>query len=300
MAGQPLTKDQVTYYDKNIMRVLRDEVIGRLLIPLAPGSPYGFGVQKLEYRKLTDMSPAQISMTMGENVDLVGLIDDDISIPIIHKEFQIPRRTLASSKRLGIPLDTAAGETAGELLGQAENELILMGGVAVDSGNYAFDGIFTAAQNDYSTTMDWDTPGNATTSVKGAIKLLLKSKVKPPYNIVINEDEYSAILSPRSTSSDKTELSVIRDLLMGGDGNGGRTPYGPSTGGNIYVSPIMEAGTGLVLPSPNAKYADLIVAQDATTEYELLEKSKDVFGRVFESVVPRIKRPEAFCKLSDI
>jgi len=300
MAGYALTEEQVKYFDTAIAPVLRGAVIGRLLIPLAFPRPLGFGVQKVTYNTMKDMSPAQLSMTMGENIDIAGMIENEVSIPIIHKEFQIPRRTLESSKRSGVPLDTSSAELAAEQAAISDNELIVMGGMAIDSGNYSFDGLYTAADNDYSTTMDWGTAGNATTAVKGAIKLLLKAKVQGPFNLVINEDQYAEVLGPRSTSSDRTELAVVRDLLMGGDGNGQRTPFGPGGGGNIYVNPIMETGTGLVLPAPNKKYADLIVAQDMTTEYEILSKSRDLFGRVWESVVPRIKRPEAFCKLSDI
>jgi hypothetical protein len=70
--------------------------------------------------------------------------------------------------------------------------------------------------------------------------------------------------------------------------------------GNIYVTPTITAGTALISATPSTEYADLVVAQDVKVETEILEKSQNLFGRVFEALVPRVKQDVAFCKLSDI
>lgn len=300
--GKPLTDAQMTYFDTQVTDVARQMIIGRNLIALAPGSPLGFGVQKIDFHALVDMSAAEISMKLSENSDVIGLTNDSLPIPVIHKEFEIDRRDLASSKRSGMPLDTTSAEASAELVAVEEDTLILQGW-APDGSTYDFDGLYQAANNDYSTSKDFGTAGNATLALKGSIALLLADKIYPPYNMTLNSVQWSEILAPRSTSSDRTEMDVLKDMLAGGDGSGARTQVtgvGGTGGGNLFVSDVITDGTGLVSAAPNTRYADLVIAADLQTEFETLQKSKNVFGRVFESMIPRIKQPNAFCKMSNI
>lgn len=297
--GHPLTEQQMTYYDNVVQDVIRQEIVGRNLIAIAPGSPFGFGVQKIDFNALVDMSAAELSMTLTENADMIGLTNDSLPIPILHKEWEIGRRDLASSKRSGMPLDTVGPETAASKVAELEDSLIIDGWSA-DGTNYDFNGLYQSAGNDYSTSKDFGTAGNAIVAVKGGIALLLADHIKPPYNLTLNQEQYAEILGPRATTSDKTELDIVRDMLRGGDGAGNATPFGPNAGGNIFVTDVITAGTALVSATPNTRYADLAIGLDVATEYEFLPKSRNAFGRVFECMIPRIKVANAFCKLSAI
>ncbi|MCK5013779.1 MAG: encapsulin [Candidatus Omnitrophica bacterium] len=297
--GQPLTEQQMTYYDQVIQDVIRQEIVGRNLIALAPGSPFGFGVQKIDFNTLVDMSDAELSMKLTENTDMIGLTNDTLPIPILHKEWEIDRRDLASSNRTGMPLDTLGPETAASKVAALEDSLILNGWTP-DGTNYDINGLYQGAGGDYSTSKDFGTAGNAITAVKGSIAILLAAHIKPPYNLTLNQAQYAEILGPRATTSDKTEMEIVKDMLRGGAGNNDSTPFGPQPGGNIFVTNVMTAGTGLVSAAPNPRYADLAIGTDIASEYELLPKSKNSFGRVFECLIPRIKVDDAFCKLSDI
>lgn len=297
--GHPLTDQQITYYDTVIEDVIRQEIVGRNLIAIAPGSPYGFGVQKIDYNTLVDMSAAELSMKLTENADMIGLTNASLPIPVLHKEWEIDRRDIASSQRTGIPLDTVGPETAASKVAELEDSLIIQGWSA-DGTNYDFNGLYQGASNDFSATTDFGTAGNAIVATKGAIALLLADHIKPPYNMTLNQAQYSQIIGPRAATSDKTELQIVRDMLRGGDGNDTSTPFGPQAGGNIFVTDVMTAGTGLVSATPNTRYADLAIGLDISSEYELLPKSKNAFGRVFECMIPRIKNGNAFCKLSVI
>lgn len=289
----------MTFYDTIVQDVIRQEIVGRNLIAMAPGSPFGFGVQKIDFNKLVDMSAAELSMTMTENADIIGLTNDTLPIPILHKEWEINRRDLASSKRNGTPLDTVGPETAASKVAALEDSLIIDGWSA-DGTNYDFNGLYQSASNDYSTTKDFGTAGNAILAVKGGIALLLADHIKPPYNITLNQVQYAEILGPRAATSDKTELEIVQDMLRGGGGNNDSTPFGPQAGGNIFVTDVMTAGTALISAMPNTRYADLAIGLDITNEYEFLPKSRNAFGRVFECLIPRIKEANAFCKLSSI
>ena len=292
MAGHPLTEQQYTMYDDVVTNVIRKKIIGRNLIAIAPGSPFGIGVQQIDYNKLNDMSEAALSMKLTENQDSVGYTNSKIDIPIIHKEFEIDSRDLASSRRTGQPLDTSNAEAAAAKVAELEDELIITG-----KGDY--NGLYDGAGNDYSTTKDFGTAGNAIAAVKGAMQLLMADKIYPPYNLVLNEEQYNEIVGPRATTSDKSELDIVREMIRGGAGDGTPGEVGVG-GGNVYVTPTMTAGTGLLCATPDTQYADLAIAQDVTMTMETLEKSGNVFGRVMEALVPRIRNDVAFCKLSDI
>ena len=292
MAGNPLTVEQYRQLDEVTTGVLRNKIIGRQLIALAPGSPFGFGTQTITNNILNDMSDAVISMKLTENQDSIGYTDTSLNIPIIHKEFEIDRRDLASSRRTGQPLDTANAEAASARVADSEDELIIKG-----SGD--FDGLYNGAGNDYNTSKDFGTPGNAIVAVKGAMALLIADKIYPPYNLTLNEAQYMEILGPRAATSDVSELDIVRQMIQGGAGDGTNGAIGTGTG-NVFVTPTMAAGDGMLSALPNAQYADLVIAQDFTLETEILAKSKNLFGRVFEAIVPRIRHSNSICKLSDI
>jgi len=70
--------------------------------------------------------------------------------------------------------------------------------------------------------------------------------------------------------------------------------------GEIFVTPSITAGTGMLCAKPNPAYADLVVAQDVIIEGEILEKSKNYFGCIMEALVPRVRQSTAFCKMTTI
>jgi len=292
MAGTPLTVEQKEKLDTAVTGVIDKRIVGRRLIALSDGSPLGFGTQSIKNYILEDMGDAILSMKLTENQDAIGYTSTTLDIPIIHKEFEIDRRDLASSRKTGQPLDTTNAVRAAVKVANLEDELII-------EGSGAFDGLYDSAGNDYSTTKDFGTAGNAIVAVKGAMALLLADKIYPPYNLTLNEEQYSEILAPRAATSDVSELDIVRQMINGGAGDGTAGSVGTGAG-NIYVTPTMTAATGLLCATPDTAYADLVVAQDVVTETEILEKSKNLFGRIFEALVPRIKQDVAFCKLSDI
>jgi len=292
MAGYPLTEEQYQRLDTEVTDVMREEIIGRSLIALAPGSPLGIGVQSIKNYIEQDMSAASIDMKLTENKDSMGYTDTTLNIPIIHKEFEIDARDLASSKITGIPLDFANARGITAKVAEKEDELIII-------GSDGFNGLYDGAGNDYSTAADFTTAGKAITAVKGAMALLLADKVKPPYNFTMNEEQYAELVGPRATTSDKSELAIVYDMIQGraGDGTPGAVGTGP---GGIYVTDVMSAGTSMLTALPNTRYADLVVAEDFFLSTEVLEKSGNLFGRVQEALVPRIKRGGiGACKISN-
>jgi len=292
MAGYPLTEEQYQRLDTEVTDVLRSKIVGRNLIAMASGSPLGIGVQSIKNYIEQDMSAASLDMKFTENEDSMGYTDTTLDIPILHKEFNIDYRDLESSKITGVPLDYANARGASAKVAALEDTLII-------EGSGGFNGLYDGAGNSYASGADFGTPGNAIIAVKAAMALLLADKMYPPYNLTINPEQYSQIVGPRATTSDVSELTIVKDMLQGNAGDGAPGNVGTGRGG-VYVSDALTAGTGMVTTLPDTANADLVIAADFQMTTEVLAKSQNLFGRVFEAMVPRIKRSESICTLTTI
>jgi uncharacterized linocin/CFP29 family protein len=145
--------------------------------------------------------------------------------------------------------------------------------------------LYNAAGNDYSTTKDFGTSGNGLAAVAGAMDLLMADSIFPPYNMVLNPTQFMELKAHEiSAGSGVLEFDIVKELI----------------GGTIFATPTMTAAKGMLLPLPNDMFFDLAIAQDLQIETEILSRTKNLYGRVFECVVPRIKDTNAICKLSSI
>jgi len=192
------------------------------------------------------------------------------------------RRDVESSKRYGTPLNTAAASSAAYRVAYAENELALLGW-AKDGSTYDINGLYQAANNDYSSAADFGTAGNAIAAVSAALGKLLDDQISPPYNLVLHPTQYAELAGSVLDNGDR-ELVHVRDII----------------GGDIFTTPYITDGTGMLLASPEARFFELVVAQDITVETEELPKTRNTFGRVFECVVPVVYDANAICRLSSI
>lgn len=92
--------------------------------------PNGLGRTVLQYEKISDMNPANVSMdgmTRGEN-DRPDFTLAGIPLPITHKDFFFNIRTLAASRRFGEPLDDTAVRVAGRKIAEAREDMLFNGG----------------------------------------------------------------------------------------------------------------------------------------------------------------------------
>lgn len=285
----PVTEEQFRQVDEQVVILARRAMKGRMLLNIF--GPLGFGVQRLAYDELTESSDAILTFAMTEDEDMVNLIRRNADIPILHKAFRLARRDLESSRRFGTPLDTAAAGSAGYRVGRLEDDLII-NGYTRDGTNYDINGLYRAAGNDYSTASGFDTIANVQSAFAGAADLLQSDFIDPPYNAVLHPTQYNEALREQSAGAGISALQYVRENILDPDGQGRNS--------RIIVSTAQTAGTGMVLATPGANFFDLVVAQDVTTEMVVLEKTGDVFGRVFEAVVPRVRDSNAIARMSVI
>jgi hypothetical protein len=89
----------------------------------------GLGKTMHEYEKMTDMTPAIMSMdgNVRSDNDRVDFELDGIPLPIIHKDFDIQLRTLQASRNGGDPLDTIQIEQCGRRIAEKLEDLLING-----------------------------------------------------------------------------------------------------------------------------------------------------------------------------
>lgn len=281
-----IPEEYYTQVRDSIIETIRKQSISRQMLPtrLIPG---GIGTQQFTFDTATEVSEAMLSWAFVDNAeDVVGRGREHVPIPVLHKEFRIGRRDLAAAMNGGYDLDTRSANSSAYKVAMLENELVV-DGFAPDDSTYEIDGIYQSAGNSYSTSADFGTPGNALKAVEGALDKLYEDDIDMNFDMYLNPKQYLELSTSifGDAKEGSTEMPMVEKLL----------------GGNIIKTSWLTAGTGLIMPSECPNYfGELIIAQDATVEFEVMPKSKDLWGRVYECVVPVIYEENAFCTLTTI
>lgn len=135
-----LWDDEWKLFDKAVVDICRvrmtgiNDLVSRGLVYNVPN---GMSVTVLQYQNQSDMSAAQLSMS-GLTKGLNDRLDFGIGylpLPIIHKDFQIDARTLAMSRRFGMPLDTTTATVAAIKISELAESILFNG-----YNSYAFGG----------------------------------------------------------------------------------------------------------------------------------------------------------------
>jgi uncharacterized linocin/CFP29 family protein len=280
-----LSQEQYEYVDKQIVATARQLLIGRKVYP-RPFGPLGFGKQVVTYDVLSEVKKGRIDLMWGAgfSADIIGRTRAKLGIPVLHSEFRINRRDLEASRTEGQPLDLSTIDSAIYGVARKEDDLLLQGWSA-DGTNYDIVGLYQGAGNDYSTSSDWGTATNILPSINGAIALLVADNIYSPYNLILHPDQYHELFQ-LIANTPEWYFNKVKDRI----------------GGDIYQSPAMTAGKGMLTAVPNPAFFDFALGQDMVDESEELPLSegKDLFGIIYECLVPRIKAPNAVCKLSAI
>jgi uncharacterized linocin/CFP29 family protein len=106
-----------------------------------------------------------------------------------------------------------------------------------------------------------------------------------PYNLVVNPTQHGQLFSLVANTSEFYHDVVQRRI-----------------GGQIFQTPALTAGTGMLLASPDAGFFDLPLGVDIHAEVEELplNEFKDLYGVVWDAITPRIREANAITKLSAI
>ena len=121
-----LTDEELRYIQDRVVETVQPMLVGRRLFPVFTLPHCGF-ITVRGYRR-TDMSQARISLYgQGKNKDRSIKTAYDVTVPVIHKEFQISWRDLEATRNQGLPLDTQELENAARQVAEEEDKLLLSG-----------------------------------------------------------------------------------------------------------------------------------------------------------------------------
>jgi uncharacterized linocin/CFP29 family protein len=276
--------------DTQLVEPLRTVLVGRKLVNI-PNTPKGLGVTSVKWNVLAEMSGGNVGYTFANtNEDTMNATPQTARTVIHWKDFSIDRGTYEAWKLNGEEFDAMVALSAAYVAAKVEDTTIIQG-VKNDGSNYDINGLYNAAGNDYSTSKDFATFGNATIAVGGALDLLAADDIPTniPFNLLLNPTQRGELRVVRSTSGIKEEPDVLAML----------------NGGDIIESTIVTAGTGLLLPTPAAQrpYFDYWLGCDWKTELGMSSEHPDtgpINGRVYSAGRLRMKESKALSKLSAI
>ena len=245
----------------------------------------GIGVQQWTYDTANEVSDALLTYQFTDtSEDWIELARTDVPIPLLHKEYRISRRDLAAAARGGFGISTATVQSAAYKVMNLENQLIL-NGFAADGTTYDIKGLYQSAGNSTAGS-SFGTAGNPLASVAAAIDKMQADNITGPYNLVLNPTQYMELAtSVLGSGAGEREMAMVKEILEGG---------------SIFSTSFQAVGTGMLLADASAGFFEMVVAQDMTTETEVLQKSKDLWGRVYECAIPVIYDANAICKLTTI
>lgn len=276
-----LSKGNVTVTPEQHRKVLeavviaaRQQMVARELLGGDIEFYNDIGVQTISYDTLTEMSGAQIDFKFTENEDQVDLARTNVPVPLIHKEFEIDFRDLASSQRYGTPLSTLNAEAAAYQVAITEDATLIQGWTR-DGTDYDVDGFYQAAGNTDSTSADFAIPGKPITAVAAALAMLEADKIKPPYNMALHPTQYNQLMGSIYTGGVDEVLKVTNMLKSG------RVDQGGGAGGLILATTDIVAGTGMIVAAPGRGFFKYHVPMDVSTKLSILEKSDNLWGRVY-------------------
>ena len=283
---EPLTTEQGQYIREKAVFAARRTFVARKLFAGAVRK-IDSGAQTFGYDTLSEVSNAVLDFSWPgrESQDIVNLARTTVPIPNLHKEFEINKLDLASSRMSGEPLNTSTAESAAYKVATLEDSLLL-DGYSADGTTYEINGLYNAAGNDYSSAASWSTPTNIQTSILGAKALLMADNIMPPYNLTVNPAQFN---EAQVFIGDTAVMYIewIEKVLQGGD---------------IFVSPAISDGNALMSKANPEGMFEYVLAEDLTVETELLDlqHGNNLFGKVYLRGLPVVYDPNALCKLSNI
>lgn len=280
---EPLTTEQGQYIMDRVVYAARRELVGRKLMPIRK---IDSSTQVFGYDVLTESADAAIDVGWPgrETLDIVNLARETVAIPTVHKEFEINKLDLASSRMTGTPLNTTTAESAGYKVGLEEDTLLILG-YSADGTTYDINGLYNAAGNSQASAYNWSTATNIPLSINASITLLMADNIFPPYNLILNPQEYNeAAVFVANTAV--PYLTWIKERI----------------GGEIYPSATITAGTGMMTKANPVGMFEFVVAEDLTVETQVLSKKEgeSLFGRVYVRGLPVVYDSNAICKLTTI
>jgi len=235
-----LRKDEWKLLDNVLIDVARNRLVAvQELVSrgLTYNIPNGLGTTILEWEQVTDMTPAEVSMSgvrEGAN-DTRDFTLKSMPLPIIHKDFNINIRKLEASRKSGQPLDVAQATLAATLVTESVESMVFLGH-ATREGNARIYGLTTEPnRNTGSLSANWATATGAQilTDTLAMIDKAYVDNMYGPFGIFVPYNAY---------------------VHMGED-------YKAAVGGTIMDRVLAVPGIEFVKPTKDVVSANVVMVQ---------------------------------------
>lgn len=214
-----LRKDEWVQFDNRVVEIARHNLIGVADL-MSRGLTYdvanAMGVTQLEWERMGDLGPAEISMagvTEGRNdrmnFDLVRM-----PLPIVHKDFHLNIRVLEASRRNGQPLDTTQAGICARKVSEKIEQMLFLGNTELGPNNAVYG--YTSSPNRLTgnVTADWRTATGAQmlTDVLAMIDEFLTINRFGPFVMYVPLAVHTHMGEDYKVESDKTIMQRLLEV----------------------------------------------------------------------------------------
>jgi uncharacterized linocin/CFP29 family protein len=268
----PLTPEQWTAFDDIVVNIARRTLVGRRMLDVF--GPLGPGYQVAPNERFQGRTVGAIDM-LGEadcnEIAASGRVY--LPLPILHKDFMIHWRDLEEANQTGMPLDNGAAASAASFCARLEDEVIFNG-----HQELGYDGLRNVPGRLTVIQSDWSIMGNAFRDITSAVEQLSSGGFSGPFAVAVSPRMLVA-MNRMFENTGVLEIDQVRKLALAG----------------VYVTPVLP-DPSVVVVATGPENLDLVMGLDMTAAYLTTDKMNHHF-RVLETLVLRIKRPEAICTI---
>ncbi len=275
-----LRKEEWLQFDEKVVNIARQRLVGVADL-LNAGLSYGvgnaLGTTMVEWEQMSDMAPAQTSMsgiTEGQN-DRVDFALQQIPLPIIHKDFHINIRALEASRKLGQPLDTTQATMCARLVSERIESLLFTGGYVAGATSQIHGYTTATNRNTGSVTATWVT-ATGQQIVGDVISMIDDANddhMYGPYGLYVPVAVFNHMADDYKSESDKTIKQRVEEIP-----------------GISWVKPSSNlTGTNVVLVQMTDDVVDMINGIQPTVVQWETHGGMQVNFKVMAIMVPRIK-----------
>lgn len=233
-----LMKDEWVLYDNAVIEVAQHSLIGvqdLMSRGLTFNVPNAMGVTKIEWERVNDLGPAEISMagvTPGRN-DRLDFDLESMPLPIVHKDFHLNIRMLEASRRGQMPLDTTMASMCGRKVSEFIESMLFLGNTTLGTNNALYGYTTAPSRSTGSVTATWVTAtgDQMIADIIEMMGLLIADNMFGPYAIYVPYAVYLHLGEDYKAASDKTIMQRLLEIP-------GLTSIKPSyylTGTNIVM-----------------------------------------------------------------
>jgi uncharacterized linocin/CFP29 family protein len=272
-ADMPLREAEMEQLLHMVIDAARRQLVGRRILEIY--GPLGAGIQGVPTDRYEDVELAELDQLGEEEGEAFGIgRRSQLPIPILYKDFILHWRDIELARQLDTAIDFSSGAGAASVVAAKEDDLIFNG-----NRDFGIEGLTNVSGRLTHLIEDWTESGRPYADVVQMTTKLVENGHYGPYAMVVHPGLYTKMLRVHQ-GTHVLEIEHIRELVTAG----------------VFQSPVLKENSGVIV-SVGRQNFDLAIAEDLNVSYLGAERMNHPF-RVYECLVPRVKRPSAICSFA--